>query len=100
MGTEAGGVRGLGRGSCRPGACVAHPAHSSLDAIEGEHGLHVLRQGVGLWPLKAINDRHDVLATAQSSHDLLEKEERRGGDPGSQPGSGVRQALGERVAQG
>lgn len=61
------------------GACVPTAPPSSLDAIEGEHGLYVLRQGLGLRPLEAINDWHNVLATAQSSCDLLEKEERGGG---------------------
>lgn len=70
VGQRAGQRKGWLRGLC------THPT-SSLDAIEGKHSLHVFRQGLGLWPLKAINDRHNVLATAQSSHDLLEKEEQR-----------------------
>ena len=76
VGTQAAGSEGWAEG-CGSGACVTLPAPSSLDAVEGEHSLHVLRQGLGLWPLEAVNDRHDVLATAQSSHDLLEKEEKR-----------------------
>lgn len=57
------------------GLCTHHP--SSLDAIEAEHGLHVLGQRLRFRPLEAINDGHDVLATAQSSHNLLEKGGRR-----------------------
>ena len=76
MGTQVAGSEGWAEGTAGRGACVTRPAPSSLDAIEGEHSLHVLRQGLGLWPLEAVNDRHDVLAVAQSSHDLLEKEKK------------------------
>ena len=50
VGTQAAGSEGWAEG-CGSGACVTLPAPSSLDAVEGEHSLHVLRQGLGLWPL-------------------------------------------------
>ena len=71
VGQRAGQRELLAGGLCNP----PRPAPSSLDAIEGEHSPHVLGQGLGLWPLESINDWHDVLATVQSSHNLLEKEE-------------------------
>lgn len=74
-GTEVGGSEGLAQGAAGVGMLCSIPF--SLDAVEGEHSLHVLRQSLGLWPLKAINDRHDVLATAQCCHDLLQEAEGR-----------------------
>lgn len=76
VGTEAGGSERWEEGTAGWGARVPPPP-SSLDAVEAEHGLHVLGQGLRFWPLEAINDGHDVLATAQSSHNLLEKGGRR-----------------------
>lgn len=98
VGTEAGGSEGWVEGAAGCKVCVStlhpptppSPPHPrSLDAVEGEHGLHVLRQGLGLWPLEAINDGHNVFTAAQSSHNLLEREGRVKipGSPARDPGA-------------
>lgn len=90
MGTEAGGSVGRAVGRAEGAAGWGTHPSSSLDAIEGEHSLHVLRQGLGLQPLEAINHWHNVLAAVQSSHNLLEKREgrrKRSGFPIQDPGA-------------